>query len=371
MMTWAAALAILLAPPPADPLAEASAHLDAGRFPEAIAILKGLAEKEPEDVVYQFNLALAYSLAGQDEPAIEGYRRTLKLKDDLYEARLNLGQMLLKTGKAQEAAEWLEKAAAQKPVDPKAQYLLGRALAARKDFAGAAAVMEKALSLDAKNENLPLEIAELYEQAGQPGKAAEYYAKAGNHPAAGERLGLILLSQGDFAGAITRLEEVRKTSPTPAVLYALSTAYLRNKQPEKSVALAEELVKLEPGRADLRLFLGRLLRDQKRYAEAAREFTQAARLTPASVEAWNELTGMLLLLERYDMALQALEKSKELGGETPAYHYFRATTLDAMKQAEPALASYEKFLATSEGKFPDEEFKARQRVRILKRVLNK
>jgi tetratricopeptide (TPR) repeat protein len=152
-------------------------------------------------------------------------------------------------------------------------------------------------------------------------------------------------------------------------LYALATAYLRNKQPEKSLPLAEELVKLEPARADLRLFLGRLLRDQRRYEDAAKEFYQATRLTPDSVEAWNELAGMLLLLKRFDVALQALERSKELGGETPAYHYFRATTLDALKQPEPALASYQKFLSVSEGKFPDEEFKARQRVRILKKVL--
>jgi len=371
-MTWAfAAFAFLFSAAPPDPLAEASAHLDAGRYAEAIAILKGLAEKEPEEVVYQFNLALAYSLAGQDEAAISGYRQTLKLKEDLYEARLNLGQALLKTGKPEEASEWLEKAASQKPADSKPRYLLGRALAARKQYAEAAAALEKAMALDEKNESLPLEIAELWEQAGQPAKAAEFYAKAKSNPAAGERLGLILLSQGDSGGAIAQLEAVRQASPTPAVLYALATAYLRNKQPDKSVVVAEELVKLEPGRAELRLFLGRLLRDQKRYADAAREFDQAARLTPTSVEAWNELTGMLLLLERYDLALRTLEKSKELGGETPAYHYFRATTLDAMKQAEPALASYERFLATSEGKFPDEEFKARQRIRILKKVLSK
>jgi hypothetical protein len=42
-----------------------------------------------------------------------------------------------------------------------------------------------------------------------------------------------------------------------------------------------------------------------------------------------------------------------------------------LKQPEPALASYEKFLAVSGGKFPDEEFKARQRARILKKVLQR
>lgn len=369
-MTWGLSFPLLLwlAAPP-DPLAEASAHLDAGRFDQAISILKTLADKEPKEVVYQFNLALAYSLAGQDEPAIAGYRKALELKEDLYEARLNLGQLLLKDGKPDEAAAWLEKAAAQKPADSKPVYLLGRSLAAQKKWSESAAALEKALSLDPANESLPLEIAEVWEQAAQPAKAAEYYRKAPNNPAARERLGSILLSLGDHAGAIEQFEAVRKSSPTSAILYALATAYLRNKQPDRSLPLAEELVKAEPARTDIRLFYGRLLRDQKRYAEAAREFHQATRLTPTSLEAWNELAGMLLLLEHFDIALQALERSRELGGETPAYHYFRATTLDALKQPEPALASYERFLATSGGKFPDEEFKARQRVRILKKVL--
>jgi hypothetical protein len=38
---------------------------------------------------------------------------------------------------------------------------------------------------------------------------------------------------------------------------------------------------------------------------------------------------------------------------------------------EPALENYEKFLTLSENKYPDEEFKARQRVRILKREISK
>jgi hypothetical protein len=53
------------------------------------------------------------------------------------------------------------------------------------------------------------------------------------------------------------------------------------------------------------------------------------------------------------------------------HHFFRAIILDKGKLYEPALASYEKFLAMSDGKNPDEEFKARQRVRIIKKDLSR
>jgi hypothetical protein len=45
--------------------------------------------------------------------------------------------------------------------------------------------------------------------------------------------------------------------------------------------------------------------------------------------------------------------------------------LDKNRVYEPALHSYERFLELSEGKYPDEEFKARQRIRVLKKELSK
>jgi hypothetical protein len=60
-----------------------------------------------------------------------------------------------------------------------------------------------------------------------------------------------------------------------------------------------------------------------------------------------------------------------LGGETPAYHYFRAILLDKQRELKPALESYQKFLQLSQGQNPDEEFKARQRVRIIENELKR
>jgi len=94
-------------------------------------------------------------------------------------------------------------------------------------------------------------------------------------------------------------------------------------------------------------------------------------LKPEAGDAWSELTAILILLKQYESGLAALEKSRSLNGETPAYHYFRATMLDAMNQPKPALESYQRFLAVSEGKFPDEEWKARQRAKLLERVVKR
>ena len=59
------------------------------------------------------------------------------------------------------------------------------------------------------------------------------------------------------------------------------------------------------------------------------------------------------------------------GAEKPFGVYLRAITLDKLHQAKPALASYQRFLSMSQGQSPDEEFKARQRARILEKEIHK
>ena len=119
------------------------------------------------------------------------------------------------------------------------------------------------------------------------------------------------------------------------------------------------------------MIYGASLRDQKKYSEAAREFYMATQLHGDSKEAWGDLAGMLILLNDFPQALAALDRVKALGGETPAHFFFRAIMLDKTKQYKPALENYQKFLASAEGKYPDEEFQARQRVRIIQKELSK
>lgn len=360
---------------PASPQAQMQAHLEAGRYAQAIEVIQGALAKDPNNPGWVFNLAYAYSMNGQDAEAITAYKRALALpsppKADLTPARLNLALLLVKTGAHQEAVPLLAEISAKRPADPKPHYLLGRAYAALGDVDKAIPAFEKAIELDPADTSTMLELASVYERARQPAKAAALYARVPSDPAAQERRGVLLLDAGDLPGAIEALEGARAKSPSPAILYALATAYLRDKKPEKSLPLAAQLVQAEPANFDMRMFYGRLLRDQKRYDEAVQQFYAAVQQRKESPEAWNEFTAMLILLKKYDMALNALEKVKSMNGETPAYFYFRAIMLDAMTQHEPALDSYQRFLAVAGGKFPDEEWKARQRVDALKKVVRR
>ncbi len=310
-------------------------------------------------------------MAGEDARAIAAFRRVLELDPQIRAAKLNLARLLLRSGQTAEARPLLEELLKEQPGDARAAFLLGRARAEAGDWGAAAEAFEIASRQEPADLEAALELAQALERAGQRQKAAEVYARFPEEPAALERLGVLELESGAHEEAIRHLEAARARSATPAVLFALATAYLRNRQLADSARIAAALVEKEPADPQVRLFYGRLLRDQKKYAEAAPQFEQAARLAPASGEAWNELAAVLMLLKQYEPALAALDRARQINGESAAYHYFRATMLDAMNRPKEALESYRQFLAASGGAHPDEEFKARQRARILEKAVRR
>jgi len=97
-----------------------------------------------------------------------------------------------------------------------------------------------------------------------------------------------------------------------------------------------------------------------------------AALARAHAKAYAKFGVTLLLWGRDESRLnETARECRALGAEAPGNLFFRALTHDRLQQRPEAIENYNKFLATSQGKFPDQEFQARQRVRILENELRK
>ena len=357
-----------------DPLQKALAAMDAGKPAEAVALLEPLARKDEKNPGILFNLALAYALNNQDGPSIETYQKLLKLDPNLYEAKLNFAQVLMRAKRDAEARAQLESALEQKPDAPKPALLLAEAMVRMGDGAAAETLTAKLVEKSPSDKTAWLLRARALHLLKRAPEAAEAFEKGGDPSSAAavrETQAMDLLDAGKPAEAAELLEKILAASPTPALRYALAVAYSRDHHPEKSIPLLEKALEADPRNFDMRMFYGRLLRDQKKYELAAPQFDAAVKLRPDSADAWSELTGMLILLKMYPQALQGLEKVRSMQGETPGYWWFRAIIYDASHEPKLALPSYERFLELSQGKSPDEEFKARQRVLALKKVVSK
>jgi tetratricopeptide (TPR) repeat protein len=293
------------------------------------------------------------------------------LKPGLYQAELNLGIVLIRAKQAREAIPLLEAAAQEKPKELQPNVQLAEASLAAGDLARAEQYYRIASDLDPSLKDALLKVAVAYERGGQAPKAIEIYAQFPENLGAREHMGELLIEAGKPADAAPHLEFAVGKSPTAANRVALATAYLRTNQAEKAAEQLQAAVQDEPRNFELRMRYGRIVRDLKKYPAAGAEFLRAAEIKPDSLEAWNEVASMLILTEDFPRALAALDRVRQLGGETPSHYYLRAIMLDKMKQLKPALENYRKFLASSDGKYADEEFKARQRVRILEKEVGK
>ena len=398
-------VALLLQKP--DYQAEGLKALEAQKYEDAARNFSKAVEEFPDDYGVRFHLALSLSLLNKDAEAIPIYKKVLEMQPGLYQAELNLGILFLRQKDAAQALPYLTAAADKKPKEFRPNYYLAEARFATGDFVKAeesyraadpksAAVMSGLARSLAKQGKLAeaaplftlaaesdpayrdqlLELASLYEQARQYGEAIAIYEKFPDNSVVREHLGSLLLQAGRAADAIPSLEQAVEKSPTAANRYALAAAYIRSNHPEKAVPQLEAALQLEPKNLELRLTYGRILRDQgkqdhKKYFAAAQEFLRATQTAPESLESWRELAGMLVLTENYQQAIAALDRIKLLGEETAGQVYFRALCYDHLKLHKPAMESYDKFLEMSQNKNPDEEFKARQRSRILKRELSR
>lgn len=379
--------------------------LDRHDYQGAEEIFSKLSAADPQDYAALFYLALADTGLNKDADAVAGYKRVLALKPDLYQAKLNLGMVLLRDHDAAGALPFLQQAAQQKPTEARPNRYLGDALLQTGDAAGASQAYKTALAHDPKiaaaelglgqsllqqgklDDALPhyrqaaaldpalksylLEMAGAFSKANRNQEAIPLLKEFPDDPGAWEELGRIYLSQNQPADAVPAFKAAVEISPTPANRLSLATAYLQNNQPDLAAPILEQALASDPKDYDLRMAVGRIYRDKRQFVPAANQFVAAAEIKPDSVQAWNEAASVFVMAEQYPQALAALDKVRALNAENPGDVYYRALIYDKLRQIKLALENYQRFLSVSNGKYPDQEFIARQRSRILEKEANR
>src|SRR5579863_7846417 len=305
-----ALVALLLFAPQQDFLAEGLKALDANQPAAAEPLLRQAVQVDAKDFAAHFNLALALSLQQKDDEAIQELRRTLELNPGLYQADSNLGTLLLRNKRAAEAVPVLKEALASAPADAekgaRANFLYAQALYETGDFAQAeqyyraaaeldpvsaaaysglgrsllkqskvveaAGHLLMAGQLDPQYKDDLLELAAGFEKSKMFEEAIAIYRRFPDNAAAKERVAQLLMATRSPAAAIPALESAVKTSPTLSNRLLLVDAYKMNKQTDKEIEQLQLAVISNPADFDVRMYLGRELRDRRQFVPAAQQF---------------------------------------------------------------------------------------------------
>jgi tetratricopeptide (TPR) repeat protein len=391
-------------------LKAASAALERQDLPAAVEALKSVLEIEPEMTAAWFNLAYAYSGLHQDEEALRAYQKTLELQPDLFEAQLNLGILLLQMKRAQESLAHLEKAVALRPEHARAHLYLGRALGSvgqseaaeqqfqealrldpalaagyfdlgqlhlgKKHYADALTAFEKAAESDPKLIQAQLGIALALEGLDRLPEAVlyfeQYLAAKPEDLATRFHMARLYLQQGKNGSAFENLDAVHRASPQmPGVAAALGDVSARLKKLPESEKYYREALTTAPQDPELHRALGQTLLAQERFVDAEAEFRTSLRLDPRNVAAAQGLASSLYLQKRYAEAIPLFEGLTRTPAAPAGLFFVLATCYDHLRDLPHALQAYEKFLELSENQRPDQEWQARQRVKLLRRELRK
>lgn len=387
---------------------QAEAAIDKQDFATAERLLQEEAAADPKDFRPWFDLGLVYSATNRPKEAIDAYRKAVQAQPGLFESNLNLGVLLAAEGNA-EAAKFLRAAAQLEPSGETDETLahawmsLGRALgkdqpaealAAFREahslrpldpgpLVAAAAILErqgeldaaesdfrKALELDRKSSQALAGLVNLYSRARRLPEAEQalrdYLKLDPGNSTARLQLSRVLVAQGRAEEAAAELQQMLQVAPDdPAMQRELADLYVSAGKYSDAEGLYRALVQKQPNDAALRHALGVILRHEQKYGEAEAELVRALTLKPDLAEAYGDLAVTANLNRNYPLVLKVLDARVRYLPETAATVFLRATALDSLHDYKQAAENYRRFLAMAAGNHPDEEWKARHRLKAL------
>jgi Flp pilus assembly protein TadD len=364
----------------------------------------------PTDARALFDAGYVADAQNRLDDAATLYRRAIAANPKSFEAHLSLGLLLARRNKLDEARPELAAATTLDPGDagPELKARAWRALARidrASDPAAASNDLLQALKLSPETPQDTLLAAELAEQAGQNDAAEAAYrrvlAKDPHSIPANAGLAHLLILRKQYPDAETLLRAALTSATDDPTLNAQLATVLVAENKAEAVPLLQKLHAAHPADlaitrmlaevlsvagddagsdqlyiqllagnprdADLLVAHGQNLVRLARFAEAFTVFDKAAQIDPANGDAWSGLAFTAFRTSRPDVTLHALTMRSRTQPENPATLFLWAQAYDTLHQKQQAAAYYHRFLEAAAGKFPDQEWQARQRLQILER----
>ena len=188
----------------------------------------------------------------KSDQAVEHYRKALELEPANAKALSRLGIYELENSNLDKAYDLLYKARQVQPDNPDTLRGLGSILVEKNNPKEALPILEQALLFDQKHAETHWLLARAYEQAGQPEKAAEYFAlakKLGRRdPEMKELIGYDMARSLVKAGKMQEAEaeykkEIKKNSDAAIGHYELAQIYLDTGRENEAIASYNEAYK--------------------------------------------------------------------------------------------------------------------------------
>ncbi len=253
------------------------AQLHEGKAKPALSACERLLEQHPDDVNLLGLQGAILGKQGQYPEAESVLRRVTELAPTFAKPYEDLGLLLVRQQRHQEALPWLRQALRLNPKLEAAQFNLGRALAALGDGAGADAAFEAAFALNPLRRMMAL--------------ATEHHG-AGRMKEAEGLCRRILQQKPDHVDALRLLGLIAAAAG----------------EPDEAEALLRQSLQHAPDHQQAQFDLGKLLREQERYPDAIAHYQAMLEQYPDNPRVHFRLGASLGPAARTEEAAQAYER---------------------------------------------------------------
>jgi len=393
-----------------DQVAAAEASIVKSDWKSAASQLDAWLAAHPADPRALFDAGYVADNLDHFDEAVAFYHRAIVANPNSFEAHLSLGLLLARHNNFEDARTEFFDATQLDPGDAgtAAKAQAWRALAridAKDDPTLASTELLEALKITPETESDTLLSAHIAENAGEPDIAEAAYRRAlakdpGSIAATSDLVHLLIALQ-KYPDAETLLRGALQKSPDDPALNAQLATVLVGEDKADALPLIQKLHDQHPNDDSITRMLARILADagdfsgsdhlylgllkaspndpdllvahgqnlirQLQYAPAFAAFDKATQLDPANGDAWSGLAFAASRTNQPAITVHALTMRSKYLPELPSTYFLWATAYDNLHQKEQAAAYYHHFLDASAGKFPDQEWQARQRLKLLEK----
>jgi len=397
-------------------VAKAEAAMIKRDWKTAEPILDAWLAAHPADSRALFDAAYLADAQDRNDDAAALYRKALNANPKSFEAQISLGLLLARTGKPTEArpALWAATQLDPGPAGPASKARAWRALAeidakgvdGRADPSQASIDLLEALKLTPETPDDTLMAAHLADANGDAaGAEAAYRRVLKADPDSGAAVGALahlLIAQKKYPEAEDLLQGALKKHPGDPAMTAQLAAVLVAEDKTEALPLLQQFHQKHPADASItrmlsqvsadageyaesdQLYLSLLAASPKdpdllaghgqnlirlhRYPEALKVFQTATEIDETNGEAWNGLAFAAFETHQPAITIHALTARSKYLPEGPTIFFLWATAYDTLHDKKQAVAYYHRFLDSATGKFPDQEWQARQRLALLEKT---
>jgi Flp pilus assembly protein TadD len=396
------------AQPVSEEVAAAEAAIVKSDWKAAETRLETWLAAHPDDARALFDSGYVADAQNRFDDAARLYRRAVEANPQSFEAHVELGLLLARQGKLAEARPELA-AATQLDAGVAGSGAKARAWRALAEIdragdpAKASEDLLNALKLSPEIPADTLLAASLAEQTGQYDAAETAYrrllAKDPKSAPANAGLAHLMIARKQYPEAETFLRAALAQSPGDPALTAQLATVLAAQDKAEALPLLQKLHADHPKDAAITRMLAEVLAEagdavgsdhyyvallaaspedeellaahgqnllrQLKYAEALAVFDKATRLDEANADAWSGLAFAASKTNQPSITLHALTMRSKYLPEVPSTYFLWATAYDTLHQKAAAASYYHHFLDSAAGKFPNQEWQARQRLLVL------